>query len=114
MVRPDVNFLIAEEDGAFCGAVGLREHRHLHHLFVAPKFQRRGIGWQLWRAVRDTAMAAGNPGKFTVNASLNAVPVYQRFGFESVGGPQQGNGLIFQPMTLVYRAGEPLAATPLP
>ena len=114
MVRPDVHYLIAEEDGAFCGAVGLREHRHLHHLFVAPKFQRRGIGWQLWRAVRNAALVAGNPGKFTVNASLNAVPVYQRFGFESVGGPQQGNGLLFQPMKLDYRADKAFAATPGP
>jgi Acetyltransferase (GNAT) domain len=32
---------------------------------------------------------------------LNAVAVYQRFGFESVGGPMQDNGLVFQPMKLV-------------
>jgi GNAT superfamily N-acetyltransferase len=110
MVRPDVNYLVGEQDGVFCGAVALRDHRHLHHLFVAPIFQGRGIGWQLWRAARDAALAAGNPGEFTVNASLNAVPVYRRFGFESVGGPQQNNGLIFQPMKLGHARDEPRTA----
>lgn len=100
LARPDIDYRVVEADGVFCGAAALREHRHLQHLFVLPEFQQRGIGWQLWRAVRDAALAAGNPGEFTVNASLNAVPVYQRFGFESVGGPQQNKGLIFQPMKL--------------
>jgi GNAT superfamily N-acetyltransferase len=106
IARPDVDYLIAEEDGVFCGAVALREHRHLQHLFVAPIFQGRGISRQLWRAARDAAIAAGNPGEFTVNASLNAVPVYQQFGFELIGGPQQDNGLVFQPMKLVCASGE--------
>lgn len=101
MARPDVNYLVGEVSGEFCGAVAVLEHRHLRHLFVAPKFQGSGIGRQLWLAARDAALAAGNPGEFTVNASLNAVPVYQRFRFESVGGPQQTNGLVFQPMKLV-------------
>jgi GNAT superfamily N-acetyltransferase len=114
VARPDVNYLVGEVDGEFCGAVAVFEHRHLRHLFVAPKFQGRGIGGQLWAAARDAALVAGNPGEFTVNASLNAVLVYQRFGFESVGGSAQKNGLIFQPMKLVYRVGEAFAVLPSP
>lgn len=110
MGRPDVNYLVGEVSGEFCGAVAVLEHRHLRHLFVAPKFQGRGIGRQLWRAACGAATAAGNPGEFTVNASLNAVPVYQRFGFESFGGPQQNNGLIFQPMKLVCAKDTPPTA----
>lgn len=106
MARPDINYLLGEEEGTLCGAIALREHQHLHHLFVVPAFQGRGIGRQLWVAARDAAMAAGNPGEFTVNASLNAVPVYQRFGFTSTGELQQKNGLIFQPMNLVCLPGE--------
>jgi GNAT superfamily N-acetyltransferase len=101
MVRPDVNYLVGEVSGEFCGAIAVFGQRHLRHLFVAPQFQGRGIGRQLWSAARDAALVAGNPGEFTVNASLNAVAVYQRFGFESVGGPMQDNGLVFQPMKLV-------------
>ena len=114
VARPDINYLIGEWDGEFCGAAAIRECRHLHHLFVAPAYQGRGTGKQLWLAARDAALAAGNPGEFTVNASLNAVPVYRRFGFEPVGGPQQGNGLIFQPMKLVYRSDEASALAPPP
>jgi GNAT superfamily N-acetyltransferase len=113
ILRPDVNYLVGEVSGEFCGAVAVLEQRHLRHLFVAPKFQGRGIGRQLWSAARDAALVAGNPGEFTVNASLNAVAVYQRFGFASVGGPMQDKGLIFQPMKLVYRMGEiPAASRP--
>ena len=112
MARPNIDYRVADEDGVFCGAAALRDCRHLQHLFVVPAFQQRGIGRQLWRAVRDAALAAGNAGEFTVNASLNAVPVYQRFGFESVGGPQQNKGLIFQPMKLVYVTGrEPMPSS---
>ncbi len=112
LARPDIDYRVAEADGVFCGAAALREHRHLQHLFVVPEFQQRGIGRQLWRAVRDAALAAGNAGEFTVNASLNAVLVYQRFGFESVGGPQQLKGLIFQPMKLVCLPGEAPSVRP--
>jgi GNAT superfamily N-acetyltransferase len=101
VARTDINYLVSERDGELCGAAAIREFRHLQHLFVAPQFQGRGIGRQLWSAARDAALVAGNPGEFTVNASLNAVAVYQRFGFESVGGPMQDNGLVFQPMKLV-------------
>jgi GNAT superfamily N-acetyltransferase len=114
LARSDVNYLIAEEHGVFCGAAGLRENRHLHHLFVVPAFHRRGVGQQLWQAVRDEALTAGNPGEFTVNASLNAVPVYQRFGFKSVGGPHQANGLVFQPMKLINEQGATSSVSPRP
>jgi GNAT superfamily N-acetyltransferase len=112
IVRPDITYLIGEEDGVFCGATALREHRHLQHLFVVPKFQGHGVGRMLWSAARDTAMSAGNPGEFTVNASLNAVPVYQRFGFESVGGPQQKNGLIFQAMKWTHAPVKVFSVSP--
>lgn len=111
LVRADISYLVGEEDGTFCGVVALRKHRHLQHLFVVPVLQGRGIGRQLWMATRDAAMAAGNPGEFTVNASLNAVSVYQRFGFESASGPKQNNGLVFQPMKLVCATGELPAAS---
>jgi GNAT superfamily N-acetyltransferase len=114
LARPVVNYWVAEADGAFCGAAGMRDHRHLHHLFVVPAFHRNGIGRQLWLAARDAALAAGNPGEFTVNASLNAVPVYQRLGFESQGSPQRANGLVFQPMKMVVAQGAASATGPPP
>lgn len=103
MARPEMIYFVGENDGLLCGAVAIRDRGHLLHLFVAPAFQGRGIGNQLWAAARNAALASGGTGEFTVNASLNAVAVYRRFGFETVGALQQANGLIFQPMKL-YRA----------
>ena len=102
MVRADVVYLVGERNGELCGAVGVvcdrRKPPHLRHLFVAPHFQGRGIGQQLWLAAWRAAGSGKTPGAFTVNASLNAVAVYRRFGFETVGEAAQANGLIFQPM----------------
>ena len=102
MVRADVVYLVGERNGELCGAVGVvcdrRKPPHLHHLFVAPQFQGRGIGGQLWLAARRATWTGKATGAFTVNASLSAVAVYRRFGFETVGKVAQANGLIFQPM----------------
>ncbi len=82
------------------GVVALRNNRHLYHLFVAPEFQGRGLGRQLWSHAREFALGTGNPGEFTVNASRNAVVVYERFGFAPVGPEVQQHGVAFVPMRL--------------
>lgn len=102
---------LAEVDGALVGVVGVRDHSHLFHLFVAESFHRRGIGRRLWEVARDAARADGNPGRFTVNSSLFAVPVYRGLGFEPAGEPLRKDGIAFVPMQLVER---PAAAPALP
>lgn len=98
---------LAEVDGALAGVVGMRDHSHLFHLFVAEPFHRRGIGRRLWEAARDAALAAGNPGRFTVNSSLSALEVYRGFGFQPAGEPLRKDGIAFVPMQLEDR---PVAA----
>lgn len=98
MSRPDMNYLLGEVNGAFCGVVAVRDHRHLQHLFIAPAFQRQGIGKTLWLHARKMAVDAGSVDNFTVNASLHAVPFYQRLGFRVVGDALVGGGLKYQPM----------------
>ena len=93
------NWLVpAEADGALVGLVAMRDHSHLYHLFVAPAWQGRGLARALWQQVRQAALEAGNPGRFTVNASVNAVPVYGRFGFVATGPRVEKNGIAFVPM----------------
>lgn len=82
------------------GAAALRDNTHLYHLFVDPDLHRLGVGSKLWRHLKSEAKKAGNPGNFTVNSSLFAVPIYSAFGFVSVGEPQSKNGIQFQPMQL--------------
>ncbi len=112
MAQPNINSLLGEDEDIFCGVVAVRNNSHLQHLYVVPKFQGRGIGKYLWETARDQAIAAGNNGEFTVNASLNAVPFYSRMGFEATGDVSLTGGLRFQPMKLTdYGLKVPYATT---
>lgn len=102
--QPNINYLLGEEDGAFCGVVAVRDHSHLQHLYIVPSFQGRGVGKYLWETARNQAIAAGNPEQFTVNAVLSAIPFYQRMGFASVGDVTLTGGLKCQPMKLSMHA----------
>ncbi len=101
MAQPNVNYLLGEGNGVFCGVVAVRNNSHLQHLYIVPSFQRRGVGKYLWEFARDQAITAGNAGQFTVNAVLSAIPFYQRLGFASVGDVTLTGGLRCQPMKLI-------------
>ena len=84
---------VALADGVLAGVVGVRDESHLYHLFVAEPFHGRGVAARLWNVA-----SRGNPGRFTVNSSRFAVPVYERFGFVAAGPEQVENGIAFRPM----------------
>jgi GNAT superfamily N-acetyltransferase len=92
------SYFVASVERQMAGAVALRDHRHLYHLFVRREFQGRGLSRQLWQHVRELAVAAGNLQGFTVNSSVPAVPVYLRFGFEVAGPRVETKGIAFVPM----------------
>lgn len=98
IAAPNFDYRVAEADGVLAGVVAMRDHSHLFHLFVAPARQRQGLARDLWHRVWHTALEAGNPGRFTVNASVNAVPVYERFGFVVASPRVEKNGVAFVPM----------------
>ena len=91
---------VAEVDGQLTGFVGVRDNKHLYHLFVAKTMQRQGIGQALWEFAKRECVANGNSGPFTVNSSHNAVPVYERWGFRRDGSTQTTNGIEYNPMKL--------------
>lgn len=91
---------LAERAGELAGIVGVRDAGHLYHLMVAEALHGRGIASTLWNAAKKAAASEGSTGTFTVNSSLNAVPVYQRFGFTATGAVQVQNGIAFVPMEL--------------
>jgi len=93
-------YFVAESQGLLAGVVALRDNSHLFHLFVAEPFQGQGLGGELWQMIKARAIQSGNPGKFTVNSSLNALPVYEKFGFVASGPVVQTHGVAFQPMQL--------------
>jgi GNAT superfamily N-acetyltransferase len=101
---PRYRYWIAELDGELTGFIAMRDQSHLFHLFVAAEQHRKGIAATLWCCARDQAIRAGGVSEFTVNSSLNAVPVYKRFGFVPAGEPVQMHGIAFLPMRLNLRA----------
>jgi GNAT superfamily N-acetyltransferase len=92
------SYRVARSGGRIVGVVALRDNAHLFHLFVAEDFQGQGLATRLWQRVESEALRAGNPGTFTVNASLDAVPLYEKFGFAREGEVQRVHGVVFQPM----------------
>ena len=94
------DYFVAKQEGLLAGVIALRDNRHLFHLFVAEPFQGQGLGGQLWHTVKANAIQTGNPGQFTVNSSLNALPVYEKFGFVASGPIALTHGVAFQPMRL--------------
>lgn len=85
---------VAEKENEICGVIAVREKTHIYHLFVQSKSHRQGIAGALWQYILNNSDA----GVFTVNSSLFAVPIYEKFGFEVVSEPQEAEGLIFVPM----------------
>jgi GNAT superfamily N-acetyltransferase len=97
---PAIDAWVALDGDDIVGVASMKDHRHLYHLFVQPQQQGRGIARQLWTQLRTRALAHGWGGIFTVNASLNAVPVYRRLGFAATAAPQTRHGVRYQPMQL--------------
>jgi len=96
-------YLVAELAGHMVGIVAMRDRTHLFHLFVAAAHQRMGIGRTLWEQARQLSLRAGPVAEFTVNSSLNAVPVYLSFGFVPAGAVTQEHGIAFLPMRLALK-----------
>jgi GNAT superfamily N-acetyltransferase len=94
------SYYIAHLSSSLVGVVAVRDHRHLYHLFIAREFQGQGFARELWEFAKANAMASGQQAAFTVNSSLNAVPVYQQFGFAIHGAVVEAHGVAFQPMQL--------------
>jgi GNAT superfamily N-acetyltransferase len=91
---------VAEIDGEIVGFVGVRENKHLYHLFVSKPLQGRGIGRRLWEAAKKDCEASGHRGAFTVNSSTHAMPLYERWGFKRDGSATTSNGITYNPMKL--------------
>ncbi|AVR98056.1 GNAT family N-acetyltransferase [Pseudoduganella armeniaca] len=104
--QPNFRYRLATRQGKLAGFIALRDNSHLFHLFVGRSWHGQGLGRRLWELARAEALAAGNPGVFTVNASDHALPMYRRFGFEPTGPREAQRGIAWTPMRL-GSAGSP-------
>ena len=92
--------LVAETgpDGPrLAGMVEVRDYRHVCLLFVAPGYQRRGVGGRLLKKALAACRQRG-AAKVTVNSSPNAVAAYRRFGFRPLEPEKEVKGIRFVPM----------------
>lgn len=99
-------YFVAEQDGRIVGMAAMRDNSHLYQLFVDTNLHGSGIGRRLWDHAREESRRSGNAGRFTVNATPETIPVYQRWGFAVAGELHVRNGHPAIPMTL-ERAGQP-------
>jgi GNAT superfamily N-acetyltransferase len=99
-VNAGMAYYVAEKDDGLAGFIALRDNKHVFHMFVDKAQHRQGIAGALWQTARAAALAAGNPGQFTVNASNYALPVYEKMGFVRTAEMQCKNGIYFNPMQL--------------
>lgn len=97
----NVACFVGEIDLTLVGVVAMRDNVRLDHLVVADPFQGRGLGRSLWEHVRRGAVSAGNRSGFTADATPFAVPICQRFGFETTGPRVDADGVARVPMRLL-------------
>jgi len=105
-MRGPFRYHVLEIDAELVGVVGVRDNRHLYHLFIAKRFQSQGLARQLWRHAAAACLDGGNPGEFTVNSSINAVAFYERLGFVATASRLERSGISFVPMKLAMSADD--------
>ncbi len=78
------NIVVAEEHGSIVGFAWLGEDGTIHAVYVAPGAAGKGVGSALLKRVEEIAAERGHQS-VTLEASLNAVPFYERHGFVAEG-----------------------------
>ena len=91
-------YTLAIDEGRLAGFVALRDGSHVFHLFVSETGQGRGLARRLWNLACMPQGSTSTPSRYTVNSSLNAVPIYKAFGFIPADSVTQVHGVSFLPM----------------
>lgn len=89
---------IALDGDQILGVVVVAPPAHLYHLFVRSERQRGGIGRRLLDEVLHLVRSDPGADRVTVNASLNSIEAYRRFGFKESSQPRDDGGVRCQPM----------------
>lgn len=97
-IQEDWPHLCAFDGDRLVGVIVVKPPTHLYHLFVHSDFHRTGIARKLFTLADKLVFNRNQCRLATVNASLNAVVVYERFGFAVAGPITQTDGVRYQPM----------------
>ena len=96
---------LAFEEDVLIGLVSVKPPCHIYHLFVSSGRQRSGIGRLLLEEAFQFISQSSSGASITVNASLNAVEAYRRFGFTETSEVQDEGGVRFLPMSRECESG---------
>jgi len=88
----------AFRDEVLLGVIVIKPPGHLYQLFVRSDMHGKGIGRSLFEIAEKSVFEESGNAIRTVNASLNAIPVYKCLGFELNGSVMEHDGVRFQPM----------------
>lgn len=102
--RKDHFVIVAEEEK--CNLIGMLEIGSCNQvslLFVAADYQQRGIAKDLMNTAIEKCRVL-HPGvtRMSVNASPNALAIYERLGFKIVEEEKIVNGIRFTPMVFDF------------
>ena len=86
------------DSGMIGGVIAISPSRHINLLFVARRYQGRGVACALLDRALVYYGAQGTRSEITVNASPFAVPIYRKLGFAETGDERTVNGIRFIPM----------------
>ena len=90
---------IVDEGAQILGVAAVKAPGHLYHLFVTTERQREGIGRVLLGEALRFISEEQNCSLATVNASLNSIEAYKKFGFMETSPTMEIDGVRFQPMS---------------
>jgi GNAT superfamily N-acetyltransferase len=93
-------YYVAELPDRIVGLAAILNNAHLYHLCIDTNVKGTGVGRRLLEHVRDECLRRGNPGRFTVDSTLDAIKFYERFDFVVAGEERVRNGHAAVPMAL--------------
>ena len=93
----NMNFYGAFLGDTLVGVLAMRKPQHISLFFVKEEYHRKGIGRQLFEAMRKDYEIQ----EFTVNSSPYAVEIYKHLGFLPTDTEQVTNGIRYTPMKYV-------------
>ena len=100
---------IVDDGEQILGVAVVKPPSHVYHLFVTTDRHREGIGRLLLTEALRFISEDQHCTSATVNASLNSIAAYKKFGFREASEILEEGGVRFQPMsqTLSGPTGSP-------
>ncbi len=99
-----IHALAEDAAGAPVGCARLLPDGHIGRVAVMRTWRRQGVGAALLQRLIDEASLRGNV-RAIVNAQVDAIPFYERYGFVITGGVFEEAGIAHRVMERALRPG---------